>query len=238
MLKKLQNKANKTLNRNRLYVTVLYDFIAEGLSELTVSEGQALLFLSYGTHETEDYGWSKCQNLQTKEIGYIPTAYHSEPTNKISIQDEELFQPSTSVGFIATGSRGIITHANNKNTTMDVEFKKASQHATVIAKKLAKRRELVKETIKTEETYVGNLQSFCNVFAKEAKELVSSGALSEVDYQAMFGHVNKILTANSYLLDKLKEQVQIAGAGNEESCAIGKIFQQTAPYLKIYTEYM
>ena len=199
----------KTKSKDQvLHVTVLYDFIAQDNMELTVSAQQVLVFVEKLQHP----GWSKCKNIQTNEQGYIPTAYHSEPyPPQVEFSEEDI-------------------------VTADDSFKSQSMKISQATRKLTKRRELVKETLKTEEIYVGNLTIFCSVYAKEAKELK---IVSDADYQAMFGQVTKILSVNEVLLESLKKGIaEAGGAGFEEMCLIGKVFEQTAPFLKIYTEYM
>ena len=58
-----------------------------------------------------------------------------------------------------------------------------------------------------------------------------------LQFQAIFGQVTKILSVNEVLLESLKKGIaEAGGAGFEEMCLIGKVFEQTAPFLKIYMQ--
>lgn len=168
---------------------------------------------------------------------------------------------------------------------------------SIVSQQLTKRRELVKETIRTEEFYVRNLRLFVEVYAKQARRLVekrssfsdhgntrnyhhhhhhhhssvsssssssnsssngssnssaSNGSeqhrssfgnvqqssFTEAEYKCLFGNIKQILGANVYMLERLKQEVDLVGEGNEECCAIGKVFQEIGPFLKLYTDFV
>jgi hypothetical protein len=121
---------------------------------------------------------------------------------------------------------------NNKNETATGIVQEDINSKT---RAIRKRKELIKELIKTEENYVRIMTFFWEVNAEKAKQL---GRLSERDWLTLFGNVEQILGANRTLLGTLKTEAERVGQGNEDQCCIGKIFVDIAPYFKLYTDFM
>ena len=202
------------------FVTVLYDYTppADSSNTLSVTEGQVIQFLTYGSESEQ--GFSLCKNIETNEEGFIPTSYHTRP---MSFERARRF-----------------SHVTVQQPAQEEQKGKGIENTlALVTAKLKKRRELVKETLKTEETYVRNLTIYCNVYAKEATKLVTANCdFNNEDYQLMFGSVKNILRANSVLLESLKKELARVGDGCEDMCCVGKVFQEIAPYFKMYTDFM
>jgi hypothetical protein len=105
-------------------------------------------------------------------------------------------------------------------------------------KRQKKRREMVKELVRTEESYVTNLTIFAQVFAARARELLEAhSSFSDNDFHVLFGNVEQILGMNRMLLQTLKKQVE-THQGSEEKCCVGQVFREMAPFFKMYTDFM
>lgn len=130
-----------------------------------------------------------------------------------------------------TGSATVSNPNNKKETATGT----AQEDDNSKARAIRKRRELIKELIKTEENYVCIMTFFWEVNAEKAKQL---SRLPERDWLTLFGNVEQILGANRTLLEALKTEAERVGQGNEDQCCIGKIFVDIAPYFKLYTDFM
>eukprot|EP00736_Rhodelphis_marinus_P007145 Rmarinus@m.11835 len=98
-----------------------------------------------------------------------------------------------------------------------------------------KRKNIIDEIISTEERYVSFLAILKKVFIDSSREHLqnSSGkTISDVEFKAIFGSVETILSVNKTILEELRA-VQVS----PEPC-VGRVFLALHPYLKMYTEYV
>mgnify|MGYP005995795461 CR=1 FL=1 len=90
----------------------------------------------------------------------------------------------------------------------------------------AKRRQVAKELLSTEETYVKNLQDLMKVFCEpmEANAMLPENqrVISKDDVRTIFGSLKIILPINKMLLEDLKAQLAVP---EEETIFIGASFK-------------
>uniref|UniRef100_A0A7S4M3F6 DH domain-containing protein n=1 Tax=Vannella robusta TaxID=1487602 RepID=A0A7S4M3F6_9EUKA len=102
----------------------------------------------------------------------------------------------------------------------------------------AKRRQVAKELLSTEETYVKNLQDLMKVFCEpmEANAMLPENqrVISKDDVRTIFGSLKIILPINKMLLEDLKAQLAVP---EEETIFIGASFKNMAFCLRSYISY-
>ena len=99
-------------------------------------------------------------------------------------------------------------------------------------KMMKKRKNVSKELLTTERTYVSNLQVLAHEYRSKMEE---SKLFEPLDLRLIFLNLDTLLAIHNKLLKELEER--LSGEWNERSC-IGDVIKSVIPFMKMYVDYV